>query len=400
MIGGINMLSPDYIRDMPTDVLIMYGKLEEDIIRDISRRINKGMKLTASADYQISALQGMGYNLKDIKKEIAKTTKIAEKEVGKMLKESSFINYENDKMLYGLGGKKLPEMPSHMVKYINATVKQTNGSLKNITKTLGFVDKSNKFKDLSTFYKDTLDASVYKMGTGAFDYDTVVKGAVKTMADSGIKSIDYASGRKYTLESAVRMTIRTATSQLAGRISEDNADTMGQDLMEISAHSGARPDHAEWQGQLVSRSGENNKYLSADDIGYGSSTGFKGANCRHDWFAYFEGISKKAYTEKQLKNIDPPGFKYDGKKYTHYEATQKQRHIERQMSGTKRKLIAYDGAGLKKDFTAESIKLKRQRVEYERFSKKAKIRPKNERHGVYMFDRSISSKAVWAGKRG
>ena len=69
---------------------------------------------------------------------------------------------------------------------------------------------------------------------------------------------------------------------MTGEIFLANARDMDQDIMEISAHAGARPSHAEWQGQIVSLSGDNTKYLSLDDIGYGDVDGFLGANCRHN----------------------------------------------------------------------------------------------------------------------
>nr|DAK63882.1 MAG TPA: minor capsid protein [Caudoviricetes sp.] len=111
------------------------------------------------------------------------------------------------------------------------------------------------------------------------------------------------------------MIVGTAISQLTGEISLMNAEDMGQDLMEISAHIRARPSHAEWQGKIVSLSGENPKYLSLEDIGYGEVTGFKGVNCRHDWYPFFEGISSRVYDDEELEDFDPEPFEYEGKEY-------------------------------------------------------------------------------------
>ena len=85
-----------------------------------------------------------------------------------------------------------------------------------------------------------------------------------------------------SIESAVRMNIITGVTQTCGKLQELRADEVGWDLMELTAHSGARPSHMSWQGKIVSRSGQKG-YLSLDDIGYGTVTGFKGVNCRHDW---------------------------------------------------------------------------------------------------------------------
>lgn len=357
------------------------------------------MNLTQSADYQISQLNKLGYDLDDIKKEISKVSTIGEERLDELLKNSSYISYENDKDLYKLGGKKLPGIKNNpmMNSFIIGVIKQTKGELRNITNTLGFVD-NGKFKNLDKFYKDTLDYAVFQLGSDVYDYNTVLKQAVKKVSDSGLKHIDYESGRKYHVDSAIRMNVMTGVTQITGRMSEMNADMMDQDLMELTAHSGARPTHAVWQGQIVSRSGKSG-YLSLSDIGYGSAGGFQGVNCRHGWFPYFEGISKPSYLQKELEYIDNEPFEYDNKVYTHYEATQKMRYIERQMRSTKRDLIAYDSVGLKDDFTSSSIKLRRQRQLYKDFADKAGIRPKNNRTQVYNYGRSMSGKAQWASRR-
>ncbi len=390
------MLTPEYLKEQPEHIVKIFEKLEEEIIKDIARRIKEGMELTETAEYQIDTMVEMGYSLKDIEKEIAKSINKSEKEVEKILKDSAYLSYENDRKLYKKGGKDLPSLDKNpaMMNFIETSIKQTNGELRNLTNTMGFID-NRRFKPIDTFYRDTLDYAIFQVSSGAFDYNTALRQAVKKLGDSGVRTIDYASGRAYHIESATRMTVLTGLSQITGHMSLANADMMEQDLMEITAHMGARPSHAEWQGQIVSRSGREG-YLSLDDIGYDTVEGFKGANCRHDWFPFFEGISESVYTKEQLEDIDPPDFEYDGRIYTAYDASQKQRQIERNMRHTKRKLIAYDAVGLEDDFKAASIKLRRQRELYEDFSEVAGLRAKHERHHTYNYDRSISMKAVWA----
>ncbi len=399
MEGGATILSPEYLKDLPLNIVQIFEQLEEQIIGDIARRIAEGMELTKGADYQIDIITNMGYSLDDITKAIADTLDISIQETERIITDSSALSYTSDRELYKKGGKALPVLGNNpaMKSFIDAVLKQTQGKLRNLTGTMGFVD-NGIFKAMGTFYRDTLDYAVFQLGSGAFDYNTVLRQAVKKLGDSGVRSIDYTSGRAYQIESAARMTIMTGVTQITGYMSEANADMMGQDLMEITAHMGARPSHAEWQGQIVSRSGRSG-YLSLDDIGYGDVAGFQGANCRHGWFPFFEGISKPAYTKSQLKNIDPPPIKFDGKIYTAYEASQKQRQIERAMRKTKRDIAAFQGAGLEDDHRAASIKLRRQRELYEDFSDAAGLRPKHERHSTYGYGRSESAKAVWARRR-
>ena len=116
---------------------------------------------------------------------------------------------------------------------------------------------------------------------------------------------------------------------------------MGWDLMEITAHSGARPEHAEWQGKIVSRSGRKG-YLSLDDIGYGEVTGFKGVNCRHDWYPYYAG-SIRTYSNQELQELKNEKVTYQEKQISKYEATQIQRKMERTIRQDKKDIAGLNG---------------------------------------------------------
>lgn len=130
---------------------------------------------------------------------------------------------------------------------------------------------------------------------------------------------------------------------------------MGWDLMEITAHSGARPEHAMWQGKIVSRSGKKG-YLSLRDIGYGEATGFKGINCRHDWYPYYKG-STRTYNSKQLNAWKNEKVEYNGQKISKYDATQNQRYFERQIRQDKKDVAGLQGAltSNNKDLNIEKI---------------------------------------------
>ena len=219
------------------------------------------------------------------------------------------------------------------------------------------------------------------------------------LADSGIRGVDYESGWVNRVDVAVRRAVLTGIGHTAGELAIMRADALGVTTMEITAHAGARPSHAVWQGRIVDRSGRDPRYLTLMDIGYGDVTGFKGANCRHDWFPFVPGISVRTYTDSQLRNIDPPPFEYNGKTYSYYDATQYQRRMETAIRKTKREIMAYDAAGDSDMFTAKSVLLRRQRDAYNEFCRAAGIRPKLDRAQQYGYGRSISQKAVWAYNR-
>lgn len=377
------MLKPDYIQKLPEDLANLFLRLEEDIILDISKKLKDSIEeqnelsMTGSAEYLTERLTAMGYDLGDIEEKIAKTIDVSVEEIEEILSQSSELSYLNDKELYKKGGKILPvSMDPGMQDFIKATIKNSQNDLKNLTRTMGIATNAG-FKDLTKYYRDSLNYATVQLGSGAYTYQEAIDNAVRDLARSGIRTIDYKSGRSYHLGTAVRMNVLTANSQITGYMSEQNADMMGQDLMEITSHLGARPSHESWHGKIVSRSGNNRKYLTLGDIGYGDPGGFKGVYCRHDWFPFFEGISIPAPREKERKPVT-----YNGRTYDDYQASQYQRAIERRMRATKREISAYKGAGLKDKETAAKIKLRRQSELYQDFSNHAGIRAKWERARV------------------
>ncbi len=181
---------------------------------------------------------------------------------------------------------------------------------------------------------------------------------------------------------AVRRAVMTSVSQVTQQISELNAEEFGADGWEISAHSGARPSHAIYQGRQYPQADYERIVLPLiDDY-----------NCRHSAFPIIMGVTPPSYTEEELKNIDPPPFVYEGRRYTAYEAQQQMRFMERKMRKQKDLCIAANAAGDKEAFTAHSIKLRRQKDLYENFCEAAGTYTEYERTVVMGYDRHLSGK--------
>ena len=199
------------------------------------------------------------------------------------------------------------------------------------------------------------------------------------MAHSGLRSIDYASGRSYQLDTSARMCVRTSMNQMAGRITEANCKSSDVDLVIVSQHEGARPEHADVENKVFSMSGKSDKYPDFSDplpcdggegAGYGDAAGICGVNCRHTFYPFFEGISEipeplETWEEKEV----------DGKTYDYYDATQHQRSMEREIRALKRE--EYVAPADQKQEIDRKIKAKTQ--EYHRFSEEVGIRAKDNR---------------------
>lgn len=399
-------LTPEQLGEIPVRLEKLTRAFEEKVLEYISRRIAKAGYVTDTAEWQLIRLKEMGYANDFIEKATAEYTEKSREEIGQLFFDAAQVSDDFYGSVYSKAGKPFTPLADnpYMQQLISAGIVQTENELKNFTRSMGFrmknPDGTVSFKPAAKAYQDALDLAQMQVSTGVFDYNTAVRNAVRTLAESGLRFVDYETGHVNHADVAVRRAVLTGVSQMSGKISEHNAEELGTDLVEVTAHAGARPDHAEWQGRWYSLSGKSKKYPSLVDVtGYGTGAGLKGWNCRHDMYPVIEGISVPSYTEDQLKNIDPPPIEYDGKTYTYYECTQRQRRIETAIRKTKREVISAKSSGDEDMFTAKSVLLRRQREEYEKFSFAAGLLTQKERTQAYGFDRSVSAKASAAYRK-
>lgn len=398
-------LTPEQLGQASARLDSLTQRLEKIILDDICRRIAKAGTITDTAEWQILRLKEMGEANDVIEKAVSDYTKLSAEEVQQLFHEAAQVSDDFYAEMYTQSGK--PFVPveenPYMQQLITATVDQTNNELVNLTQSMGFAvrkaDGSTAFQPAAKAYQSALDLAQMQVATGTFDYTTAIRNSVRALTDGGLYFVEYESGHRNRADVAARRAVLTGLSQMTGQVSKHNAEELETDIVEVTAHAGARPSHAEWQGRRYSLSGKSKEYPSLEEAtGYGTGDGLKGWNCRHDFYPVFE-FSPPAYTEEQLANIDPPPVEYNGKMLTYYECTQKQRVMETAMRKTKREIIAAKASGDDDMFTAKSIRLRRQKEEYANFSKSAGMLTQNERAQVYGFDRSVAAKASWAVRK-
>lgn len=309
----------------------LYESLELEIIEEIAIRIaNFGYANTVVIN-NLKIAEEMGFLYQDIIRLIAEYNNTTVEEVNRIFYEAGEKSLKFDDQIYKENGlNPVPLKQSESIKQtMNATIIRTAGNLQNLCMTTASTAQSQFYNAINMAYMET--------STGVKSYTQAIVDEIKKLSKQGAV-IEYPSGAKRSLESAIRTNVVTAVNQNCGKLQELRADEVGCDLMELSAYSGARPEHAKWQGKIVSRSGKRG-YLSLRDIGYGEVTGFKGVNCHHDWYPYFEG-STRTYTNKQLKDWQNEKVTYNGQQISVYDATQIQRKIERQIRQDKKDLRA------------------------------------------------------------
>ena len=327
------MLSPDYYDSCADDILSLYEQLEDDIISDVIRRIMKTGKVTETAKHQLEQLQETGLLYDEILSEIAKRTDATTQHVRALFEDAGVETVRFDNRIYrenGLTPVDIRQSPA-MRQTLEAGYRKTLGNMKNLTMTTTNTSQ--------TAYINACNQAYMQITSGAFSYQEAIRQAIQKTAQDGVKVL-YPSGHTDRIDVAVRRAVLTGVGQTCREISMMNAEECGCDLMEITAHSGARPAHAQWQGKIVSLSGKKG-YLSKSDIGYGTGNGFGGWNCRHDWYPFFEGYSKRNYSAKALKKLDEKNIEYNGRMYSQYEISQIQRRYEREIRAAKREQVAF-----------------------------------------------------------
>lgn len=384
-------ITPEYLTGAPDPIVELFADLEEEILKDICRRFRVSGEATESAIAQIKILRKQGVKMKKIEKVIKRTLNLSGKELQEIFERAVDRNREYYDHLLSKT-ELLSAAETGIGKEILAIQKQTHDEFVNLTQSLGFAIRTGanvEFLPIAKAYQKILDDAAVQVMSGAFDYNTAIRNAVKRLTDSGLQMVDYASGWHNRADVAARRAVMTGVSQLSAQYAESVADVLDTDYREVTAHQGARDtgtgwqNHKAWQGRVYSlKSGD--KYPSIYEVcGWGQVDGLEGANCRHHHFPFVEGVSERTYTDEQLANMDPPPFDYQGKMYTAYEATQKQRQIETAMRRCKREIIGFESAGQSEAQQDSTIKLMRLSKEYKAFSKAAGLREQPERARVH-----------------
>ncbi len=377
------MLTPKQLQAIPKPLTDIYSELSDFVLQDIAMRISEAAKITDTAEYLMYRARALGMSKDGITAEIARINGVAQTKIEELIREAAQKSDEFDRRMLGVGSTANTEQ---LQKLINAQIEQTNGLCTNLTGTLGFAQRTADgrmvYGSATDFLRKQMDMAQMKVMTGVCDYNTAVRQACYALADSGLRTVYYASGHSDRIEVAVRRALMTSVSQLTQKISEQNAAEFGADGWEISAHMGARPSHAVYQGRQY----PNSQY---ETIVLPLITDY---NCRHSAYPIILGVTKPAYTDEQLAALDPPPFTYEGRRYTAYEAQQQMRKMERAMRRQKDRCVVADAVGDKDAFTAASIKLRRQKDYYEDFCKAAGTYTEYERTFVSGYNRQLAAK--------
>jgi hypothetical protein len=386
---------PEVLDALPEELAELFRALEIKLLDEICSRLKAADELNEVTVQDIRALRSHGIDLKGIEKAIRKTTGISETKLNKLFDDVVERNQKYYTELIDLAHITQPETLVS-VEDTWAIYEQTKQTMRNITRSMGFlVDAGRTMLPPAKAYQWALDNAVMQVQSGAINYNQAINAAVKQLADSGLKVVDYESRHRDQIDVAVRRAVMTGVNQICAKYTEQSAQYLETPYFEVSAHAGARDkpgpspwsSHKDWQGKVYSIRA-NDIYPSIYDVcGLGAVDGLEGPNCRHRRNVWVEGVSERTYTDEQLAYIDDGlGCTFDEKTYTAYEATQMQRRVERQIIKQKRFVTAYKASGQMNEYHAAKAKLTRLNSKYKAFSEAAKLPLQWERTKV-LYDR-------------
>mgnify|MGYP004519798585 FL=1 len=394
--------TPELLDSLPEELAELFRALEITLLEEICSRLKAADELNEVTVQDIRALRSHGIDLKAVKKAISETSGISKTKLDKLFDDVIERNQKYYTELIDLAQITQPDTLVDAAE-VAAIRAQTLDTFRNLTASMGFlVDNGRTMLPPAKAYQWALDNAAMQVKSGAINYNQAIKTAIKQLADSGLKVVDYESGHRDQIDVAARRAVMTGVSQICAKYTEQSAEYLETSYFEVSAHSGARDvpgpspwsSHKDWQGKVYStRSGDI--YPNIYEVcGLGAVDGLEGANCRHRRFPWIEGVSERTYTDAQLDHIDDGhGCTFDGKEYTAYEATQMQRRIERTVRKLKREKAAYNAAGLHEDETAVNIRLRRLNAKYKAFSVEAGLPEQPERMKVLYQDNAVSKTA-------
>ena len=390
------MLQPDYLDHAPDEMVKLWQQVEDDILRDVARRIGKMDGMTPTGNWQLWRYEQVEAVREEVVKLLAKYSGKSEREIRRILKEACTAALEaDDEIYYHYGKTPTPFAESlPLQNLLNAGYRQTSGTWSNLTATTA--------NTVTGAFERVLDEAWLKVSTGAFDYKTAIKTAVDTIADD-MPYITYPTGHTDTLEVAARRAILTGVNQTAGKLQDARMQEMGVEYVETTAHGGARPTHAEWQGKRFHLGGDKvlNGKLYKDfvrETGYGTGAGLCGWNCRHQYFACFPELGDPpSWTQESLEQLNARNVEYNGQMYTQYEISQMQRSRERNVRKWKRRYLAEDAAG--SDTTAAAVRLKAARDTLKQFTRDTGGQLDSARTMVSGFGRSQAARATAQAKK-
>ena len=210
-------LLPERITSRLTKINTEYLKSIGEVIKDIG-------ELRSSDVHKLQRMYSYGTKGKVLAEKLAKVSEKNIEEIYEIFDLVAKENYSFAKPFYEY--RKKPFIPYNENKalqdYVKSLAKVTVDNYVNLCQHTAFavfakegksiapLFEANKNKvatSLSRTYTAVIDYGISKVQLGVTDYNSAMRECLKALADSGIKTVDYATGYSRRLDTAVRQNI-------------------------------------------------------------------------------------------------------------------------------------------------------------------------------------------------
>ena len=392
------------------------NKANEFFLIKIGESVKKIRGLTPTQAQQLVQILKYGNNYQEIINEISRLTNLNIQDIDAIFNEMAKKDYEFAEKFYKYRGIEYVPYNENkaLIRQVNALASITKQEMFNYARAtnLGYsirdLQGNIKFVGLKETYDRILDTAVLNVGTGVDTFDNAMSKIMKEVGGSGLKTVDYASGRSIRLDSIARMHLKGALRTLHNEIQKQVGEEFGFDGYEISVHSNPAVDHEKTQGRQFSieEYEKLNNGLEAKDykgntytLDHDHKNGFRPIstmNCYHYVFSIVLGVNKPEYSEEQLQKIiddNDKGAIIDGKHYTNYEITQLQRSFERKIRKQKDIQILAKASGNKELVKESQDRITQLTNKYKEISKISGLPTRMDRLKVANY-RRISAKKL------
>lgn len=361
------MLTPKQLERIPVRLVELVSQIETEMLVAIARRISKFRTVTGSIEYGIQKAQQFNLLYDDLVKIVSKHSGLQMKVISDMFEKAGLKSIEYDEKIYrkafeaGLANSyPLTLKDSPLIQRVLQAGIQNAKSISNLTNT-------KAMNGALMAFNNAMDKAYLSVSSGATDFNTAYRIALKDLAVRGIRITEYnkkgGGTYSYSVEAATRRNILTTLNQTTQKMTEASIRQMQCKLVETSSHAGARPSHAEWQGQVFYFDEPVKGYRSFKEVcRYGEADGIGGVNCRHSFFPYYEGISTPSFDKDPAEELGIDNNEL-------YKLEQKQRSYERIIRQTKKEIEVYKAGGDKELEKQARAKLEETRAKLRKFIK-------------------------------
>ena len=379
------------------------------ILKQIGKTIKEIGELTPTQARKLQQMIKYGSSYQTIIERLAKITNKNVSELDEIFNLYAKKDYQFAEKFYRYKG--ITYVPFNEFKALQTQIQafsnMTKGTYMNLVKTsvLGFTLKDTlgnaRFYNIAEAYQYAVDQALLSISQGKDTFNNQMYSLLKQFGNSGIRTIDYASGRSRRLDSAMFMNLKDALKELHNETQQIIGESFGADGVEISVHENPADDHEDIQGRQFSneefdklQNGEtaiDYKGISHEPIHNGKERRPIGElNCYHKIFAILLGVSEPRCTNEQLEEIkerNEKGFDFEGKHFTMYEGTQLQRRIETEIRKQKDNQILGREADNKLLISDAQFKITQLTNRYKELSKVSGLKTKMDRLRVSGYKR-------------